>query len=137
MNSFINKLNLLEASEFIDFVLSGVVEGVECIKNGKFYRNPNFESGVRDCARYFWCPADKVLSFRCSAGLWFDVDRQICDFKRAVDNCEKAYDASTPKPLFATEEPICPANQLACASKKCIDRQLFCDVSYLSPPGRC
>lgn len=67
------------------------MEGVECIANGKFYRNPEFKDGVRDCAKYHWCPRGKVLEFKCSAGLWFDVDRQICDFKSKVRNCEKSH----------------------------------------------
>lgn len=37
-------------------------------------------------------------------------------------------DASTPKPLLSTDEPICPSGQLACANRKCINRDLFCDV---------
>ncbi|KAH9396989.1 hypothetical protein TYRP_003291 [Tyrophagus putrescentiae] len=104
----------------------GSVDGVQCIDNGKFYRNPD-AVGVRDCARYYWCPRGKVLQFRCSAGLWFDIDRQICDFKFKIDNCDKSHDVSTPKPLLSTEEPICPTGQLACANRKCINRDLFCD----------
>ena len=69
----------------------GSVDGVPCIDNGKFYRNPNWDRGVRDCAKYYWCPRQIVLEFRCSAGLWFDVDRQICDFKLKIDNCEKSH----------------------------------------------
>jgi hypothetical protein len=116
----------------LSFVLSrdddedGSVDGVPCIDNGKFYRNPN-AIGVRDCAKYYWCPRLKVLEFRCSAGLWFDVDRQICDFKLKIDNCAKSHDVSTPRPLFSTEEPICPSGQLACADRKCYNRDLFCD----------
>lgn len=74
-----------------DYDETGAIEGVECIANGKFYRNPEFKNGVRDCAKYYWCPRGKVLEFRCSAGLWFDVDRQICDFKAKVRNCEKSH----------------------------------------------
>ena len=68
------------------------MEGVPCITNGKFYRNPEAE-GVRDCAKYYWCPRGKVLGFRCSSGLWFDIDRQICDFKSKINtiNCEKSH----------------------------------------------
>jgi hypothetical protein len=29
-----------------------------------------------------------VFGFKCSAGLLFDVNRQICDFKLNVDNCD-------------------------------------------------
>lgn len=74
-----------------DYDETGAIEGVECISNGKFYRNPEFKDGVRDCAKYYWCPRGKVLEFRCSAGLWFDIDRQICDFKSKIRNCEKSH----------------------------------------------
>lgn len=110
-----------------DYDETGAIEGVECISNGKFYRNPEFKDGVRDCAKYYWCPRGKVLEFRCSAGLWFDIDRQICDFKSKIRNCEKSHDVSTPRPLFATDEPICPEGQLACADRQCLNRDLFCD----------
>ena len=30
----------------------------------------------------------EVFGFKCSAGLLFDVNRQICDFKLNVDNCD-------------------------------------------------
>lgn len=113
---------------YLSLCTKGTIDGVPCIDNGKFYRNPE-AVGIRDCAKYYWCPSGKVLQFRCSAGLWFDVDRQICDFKFKIDNCEKSHDASTPKPLLNTEEPICPSGHLACANRKCINRDLFCDVS--------
>ena len=80
-----------EINRFVFFSLILVsTDGVPCIDNGKFYRNP-LAVGVRDCARYYWCPRNKVLQFRCSAGLWFDIDRQICDFKFKIDNCEKSH----------------------------------------------
>jgi hypothetical protein len=30
----------------------------------------------------------EVFGFKCSTGLLFDVNRQICDFKLNVDNCD-------------------------------------------------
>ena len=48
-------------------------------------------------------------------GLSFDINRQICDFKAAVSNCDITAEETTPKPLFNTQEPICPTGELACA----------------------
>lgn len=96
------------------FLISGAVEGVECIGNGKFYRNPEFKDGVRDCAKYYWCPRGKVLEFRCSSGLWFDIERQICDFKSKIptSNCEKSHGKcpkcpKSPECLESLEFPKC------------------------------
>lgn len=41
----------------------------------------------------------------------------------------KFLDASTPRPLLSTETPICPPDQLACADRKCLNKELFCDGS--------
>ncbi|KAJ8967643.1 hypothetical protein NQ314_002762 [Rhamnusium bicolor] len=41
-----------------------------------------------DCSKYFLCLEGEVFEFRCSTGLLFDVNRQICDFKLNVDNCD-------------------------------------------------
>lgn len=100
---------------------------IPCIDNGKFYRNPIAANTRQDCGKYYQCYDNKVISFRCNSDLYFDVDRQICDFKLKVSNCDKSHDGSTPRPLLVTEEPICPAGQLACADRKCLNKELFCD----------
>lgn len=100
-----------------DFIETGSIEGVECIANGKFYRNPEFHDGVRDCAKYYWCPRSKVLEFRCSAGLWFDVDRQICDFKSKVRNCEKSHGKFVQDNAFSCHLLFLSSNQLQLVSR--------------------
>lgn len=64
---------------------------IPCIDNGKFYRNPIAASTKQDCGKYYQCYDNKVISFRCNSDLYFDVDRQICDFKLKVHNCEKSH----------------------------------------------
>lgn len=63
---------------------------IKCIEDGKFYRNPDRPSkkiwANVECAKYFLCVEGEVYEFKCSIGLLFDVQRQICDFK--VDNCD-------------------------------------------------
>lgn len=64
---------------------------IPCIDNGKFYRNPTVSNTRQDCGKYYQCYDNKVISFRCNSDLYFDVDRQICDFKLKVFNCDKSH----------------------------------------------
>lgn len=64
---------------------------IPCIDNGKFYRNPIAANTRQDCGKYYQCYDNKVISFRCNSDLYFDVDRQICDFKLKVSNCDKSH----------------------------------------------
>lgn len=63
-----------------------------CLENEKFYRDPDralHKIWTEDeCSKYFLCLDDEVFEFRCSNGLLFDVNRQICDFKLNVENCD-------------------------------------------------
>lgn len=64
---------------------------IPCIDNGKFYRNPVLTGTRQDCGKYYQCYDNKVIMFRCNSDLYFDVDRQICDFKLKVFNCDKSH----------------------------------------------
>ncbi|CAB4064897.1 unnamed protein product [Lepeophtheirus salmonis] len=117
---------------FIVFGFSqGLRERVPCIDNGKFYRNPqrnpSVEWSTTICSKYYLCIEGEVFDFRCSTGLNFDINRQICDFKHVVDNCNVTAEISIPKPLFQTSEPICPKDEHACADGTCLPTPLFCD----------
>lgn len=41
-----------------------------------------------ECAKYYLCLEEEVFEFRCSPGLLFDVNRQLCDKAQNVHNCE-------------------------------------------------
>ena len=69
----------------------------------------------------------KIYDFTCSTGLAFDIDRQICEFKAEVSNCDVTAELTTPKPLLNTEEPICPPEETACADGTCLPTSMFCD----------
>ena len=69
----------------------------------------------------------EIFNFECSTGLAFDIQRQICDFKDKVGNCDVTAEETTPRPLFNTKEPICPTGENACADGTCIPTSLFCD----------
>ena len=104
---------------------------VPCIENDKFYRNPNRDPAtvwsISVCSKYYFCVEGEVFSFECSTGLNFDINRQICDFKDNVPNCDVTADVTTPKPLLNTDEPICPSGEHACADGSCLPTALFCD----------
>lgn len=74
-----------------------------------------------------------MFEFKCSAGLLFDVQRQICDFKVNVDNCDLAAEWRAPKPLL--EEADCEPNHLGCADRTCLPGEYFCDGSVDCPDG--
>jgi hypothetical protein len=54
---------------------------VECLDDGRFYRDPNRDlskmNSYAECSKYFLCLDGEVFEFKCSAGLLFDVTRQI------------------------------------------------------------
>ena len=68
-----------------------------------------------------------LQAIRCPAGLAFDIEKQTCDWKAAVRNCDAKSREKKVKPLLNTEEPICQENYLACGDGNCIERGLFCN----------
>lgn len=122
---------------------------VQCLDDGRFYRwgwlslctagklieriilrNPerdlkktwsNFE-----CSKYYLCLDGEVFEFKCSAGLLFDVSRQICDFKANVENCDLTAETKVPKPLLH-QAPCANSAQLGCADGICLPNEYFCD----------
>ncbi|XP_045477625.1 chitin deacetylase 1 [Harmonia axyridis] len=110
----------------------------QCIENGKFYRNPSRAAHKiwteSECSKYFLCLEGEVFEFKCSTGLLFDVDRQICDFKANVDNCDVTSELTPPKPLL--ERANChDSDQLGCADGTCLPQSYFCDGSLDCPDG--
>ncbi|CAH1116024.1 unnamed protein product, partial [Phaedon cochleariae] len=95
---------------------------VRCLENGRFYRDPGRPAHKMwtpdECSKYFLCLEGEVFDFRCSSDLLFDVDRQICDFKLNVDNCDLTADRAD-----------CPEGYLGCADSTCLPQEYFCDGS--------
>jgi len=69
----------------------------------------------------------RLAAVRCPAGLAFDIDRQTCDWKAKVDNCDSLSKPRRALPNLRTDEPVCPSGQLQCGNGECINKALFCD----------
>ncbi|KAJ8867351.1 hypothetical protein PR048_031152 [Dryococelus australis] len=68
-----------------------------------------------------------LQAIRCPAGLYFDIEKQTCDWKDAVKNCKLKNKERKAKPLLFTDEPLCNDGSLACGDGNCIERGLFCN----------
>lgn len=68
-----------------------------------------------------------LQAIRCPAGLFFDIEKQTCDWKDAVKNCKLKNKERKVKPLLYTDEPICQEGFLACGDALCMERGLFCN----------
>ncbi|KAJ8981896.1 hypothetical protein NQ317_007288, partial [Molorchus minor] len=118
------------------YVLGTQGKLTECLENGRFYRNPDRPTHKmwtsEECSKYFLCLENEVFEFQCSTGLLFDVNRQICDFKPNVDNCDITAELAIPKPLL-NEANCSEKNHLGCADGTCLPQDYFCDGSQDCP----
>merc|ERR1711953_54882 len=80
-----------------------------------------------DCRNVIQCTAAGLQAIRCPPGLAFDLEKQTCDWKNSVKNCDKLTKERKVKPLLVTDEPICDENFLACGDGNCKERGLFCN----------
>ncbi|CAK1603242.1 unnamed protein product [Parnassius mnemosyne] len=80
-----------------------------------------------NCRDVIQCTASGIQAIRCPAGLFFDIEKQTCDWKDAVKNCKVKNKERKVKPLLYTEEPLCQDGFLACGDSNCIERGLFCN----------
>lgn len=80
-----------------------------------------------NCRDVIQCTSSGLQAIRCPAGLYFDIDKQTCDWKAAVNNCKTKNKERKAKPQLFTEEPLCADGSLACGDGACIERGLFCN----------
>lgn len=80
-----------------------------------------------NCRDVIQCTSSGLQAIRCPAGLYFDIDKQTCDWKDSVNNCKLKNKERKAKPLLYTEEPLCQDGFLACGDGSCIERGLFCN----------
>jgi len=86
-----------------------------------------FRLSGADCRNVIQCTAAGLQAIRCPPGLAFDLEKQTCDWKNAVKNCDQLTKERKVKPLLVTDEPICDENFLACGDGNCKERGLFCN----------
>lgn len=134
------------------FIITGIFTDeiqVKCIESGRFYRNPEPPSKNHDslwseeeCSKYFLCLEGEVFKFKCSPGLFFDVDEQICESAEKVNNCHKATEAAESTISKTSSEDIqeyeesqkikgCddPNHKKCYDGKTCIPNEYICDGS--------
>jgi len=95
--------------------------------SGEMFR---LQAGKNNCRDVVQCTASGLQQIRCPPGLAFDLEKQTCDWKAAVTNCDKLQKEKKAKPLLVTDEPVCgpeESNKLACGDLVCINKELFCD----------
>ncbi|KAH8025126.1 hypothetical protein HPB51_003968 [Rhipicephalus microplus] len=80
-----------------------------------------------DCRDVVRCSVQGLLALRCPSGLAFDIEKQTCDWKANVKNCEQLEKPRLVAPLLATDEPICETGKLACGNGDCIAKEMFCN----------
>jgi len=87
-----------------------------------------FRLSDKDCRNVVQCADSGLQAIRCPPGLAFDLDKQTCDWKAAVTNCDQLAKKKKVKPLLVTDQPICATeDELACGDQLCIAREKFCD----------
>jgi len=91
---------------------------------GELFR---LSAGKQNCRNVVQCTGSGLQAIRCPPGLAFDLEKQTCDWKRVVDNCDKLTRERKVKPLLSTDEPICQDNHLACGDGNCLEQGLFCN----------
>lgn len=93
-------------------------------KGGEWFR---LQAGDDNCRDVIQCTTSGLQAIRCPAGLAFDIEKQTCDWKAAVKNCDRKEQERKLKPILSTDEPLCQEGQLACHDGTCLDKLVFCN----------
>jgi len=121
------------ADDFDDQGDGGFTDSVEDLCFGRppnEYFRLSTEGDCRDvvrCDRAGIAGTIRLAQVKCPSGLAFDLERQTCDWKAKVNNCDRLSKPRLVKPNLNTEEPVCPDGQLQCGNGECIAKVNFCD----------
>uniref|UniRef100_A0A8D8TY91 Chitin-binding type-2 domain-containing protein n=1 Tax=Cacopsylla melanoneura TaxID=428564 RepID=A0A8D8TY91_9HEMI len=91
---------------------------------GDEYFRLTIEGDCRDVVR---CTRSGLKQISCPSGLAFDIEKQTCDWKAKVTNCDQLEKPRKILPILKTDEPVCPEGKLSCGNGECLDKSLFCD----------
>jgi len=108
-------------------IITSLCTGKEPLEFFRLSASDKNGSSSFDCRNVVQCTDSGLQGIRCPPGLAFDVDRQTCDWKNVVDNCDQRTKKRKVQPLLVTDEPLCQENFLACGNQVCIERGLFCN----------
>merc|ERR1712142_351242 len=92
---------------------------------GEFFR---LVAGPKQCRDVISCSDDGLQALRCPPGLAFDLEKQTCDWKDLVKDCNIKSRPKLALPKFNTEEPLCSRGELSCGDGQCLPKALFCDA---------
>ncbi|KAG9435986.1 hypothetical protein HZU67_02409 [Apis mellifera carnica] len=97
---------------------------------GDEYFRLNVDGDCRDvvrCDKASEIGVTRLATVRCPTGLAFDIERQTCDWKTNVKNCDQLEKPRKVLPILRTDEPVCPEGKLSCGNGECVDKELFCN----------
>jgi len=110
-----------------------ITDSVEDLCQGRpsnEYFRLDTEGDCRDvvrCDRAGIAGTIRLATVKCPSGLAFDLERQTCDWRNKVPNCDRLSKPRLIRPNFNTVEPVCPDGQLQCGNGECIATVKFCD----------
>lgn len=82
-----------------------------------------------NCRDVIQCTSSGLQAIRCPAGLYFDIEKQTCDWKDAVKNCKLKNKERKVKPLLYTDEPLCQVSTLTIL----LNFFVLCSALYITP----
>ncbi|KAF0290838.1 hypothetical protein FJT64_011004 [Amphibalanus amphitrite] len=92
---------------------------------GEWFR---LNAGSASCNVVVQCTSAGLQQIKCPHGLAFDLNKQACDWKDTVSDCDQTQRPKLVLPRINTDEPLCATqDELACGDSTCIARSLFCD----------
>jgi len=91
---------------------------------GEFFR---LVAGAKQCRDVVSCSDSGLEALRCPPGLAFDLEKQTCEWRELVKDCNIKARPKLALPKFNTVEPLCARGELACGDGQCLPVPLFCD----------